>query len=167
MTTQEKLDAILQFVSKEKDVECEQKNVEESHSTKKKEVFGTHDTLYRIGFMILLDLLLFVATVIIYSFDSAVFGISLGFFMAAMIITFILIIDWKVIPGDTIRKISDSSVALALLLFIIACSIWVGILIGDSYHPQAITGEAKSSRAEEVYDSDNIKETEPSDLDNR
>jgi hypothetical protein len=167
MTTQEKLDAILHAVSKEKDVECKQKNVEESYPTKNKEVSLVHDTLYRIGFMILLDLLLFIATAIIYSFDSAVFGISLGFFMAAMIITFILIIDWKVIPGDTIRKISDSSVALALLLFIIACSIWVGILVGDSYHPQAITGEAKSGRAEEIYEEDELRDTIPLDLDNR
>lgn len=151
-TTHEKLDQIIEAL-KPKAISAQPPANSEKPDDGK-------DTLKRLGFMAVLDVVLFIATALIYSFDSAVFGISLGFFIASMIITFVLMIDWKVIPGDTIKKISDNSVALAILLFIIACSIWVGILIGEGYRPQALQGEAK-------HNVESVSDPEPSGLDNR
>lgn len=95
-----------------------------------------------------LDIAFFLITALMYLNDSVFFGISLGLFIATLILSFVLLIDWLVIPGETFEKISTNSISVAMLVFIIACSIWVGIFIGEGYSSASLTNEASSGSIE-------------------
>jgi hypothetical protein len=123
-----------------------------SHSEEKVEnqSVDNYNKKYFLRFISLasLDVAFFLITALMYSNDSVFFGIALGLFIATLILTFVLLIDWIVIPGETFDKISTNPISVAMLVFIIACSIWVGIFIGEGYSPATLSNEANTGSIE-------------------
>lgn len=86
-----------------------------------------------------LNISLFIVAAILHTSNSTFTGITVGLFLSSIIITYIFILDWIIIPYDTFKTIAKNSIALSVLIFTIACSIWVGIGIGDDYHVERDT----------------------------
>ncbi len=113
------------------------------HKGENKNSSDTYNRAYlkRFLWLLLSVLLSFGVHWIVFQLNSAFYGVSLGFLFATLILLFVFVLDYLFIPGDTFDEKNNHST----LLFIIAGSIWIGILIGEGYTANSIYGEAKSA----------------------
>lgn len=102
----------------------------------------------RISWFTLSAIILLIITIIFYSYNSILFLISAGFFMANIGILMQIFYDWKLTPGDSYAKISKDPIAIAITLFVIAFYTFMGISVAEKYIPDSFRGEA-SQRIEE------------------
>lgn len=101
-------------------------------------------------FFSVMAVLLFGLSVLMFAWNSLLFLLPSGFFVATLGILFMLIVDQKLIRGDTFEKISNDTVALSIVLVVIAIYFWIGINIAQSYIPDAFRNEASSGYSKSI-----------------
>lgn len=63
----------------------------------------------------------------------------------------VLYLDWRFLPGDSIKKISESGIAIGIFWLVIALFYSSGLSVGEKFNPERLDGEAKL-RSEKQFD---------------